>query len=115
MGALSRLMALDLAFCRRADLRELAIQMAHLKARCGFAFKSRLGKDTGLSGDQLAALAVWESSSQFDEEQRLVLAYAEAVADNAVSDELFAPFAATSEKRARSNALRLSAIGPAGR
>ena len=39
MGALSRLMALDLAFCRRADLRELAIQMAHLKARCGFAFE----------------------------------------------------------------------------
>lgn len=91
MSAMSRFMALELAFSKRRDLRELAIQTCHLKAGCGFGFESRISAAgaAGISPDQLAALAVWKSSSLFDDEQRLVIEYAEAVHDNAVTDELF--------------------------
>lgn len=95
MGAMSRFLALDLTFSKRADLRELVIQTAHLKSGCGFGFKSRFaaGKAAGISIEQLAALALWRTSSLFDEEQRLVIEYAEGVFDRAVSDDLLLRFA----------------------
>lgn len=94
MGSMSRFMALDLTFSKRTDLRELVIQTAHLKTNCGFGFESRIAaaQAAGISAEQLSALALWERSSLFDEEQRLVIEFAEAVADNAMSDELFARF-----------------------
>lgn len=101
MAAMSRFLALDLAFCKRLDLRELVIQTTHIKSKCGFAFESRLagsGK-TGISPEQLAALALWRSSSLFNEEQRLVIEYAEAVFDHAVSDELLARFVAAFDEK----------------
>lgn len=96
MGAMSRFLALDLAFSKRADLRDLLIQTAHIKAGAGFAFESRIAasKAAGLSAEQLAVLALWRTSSLFDAEQRLVIEYAEAVFDRAVSDDLLARFVA---------------------
>lgn len=48
--------------------------------------------DRGVAVDTLEALASWEKSREFDETERLVLAYAEAVvrSDRPVGDDLFA-------------------------
>lgn len=92
MGAMSRFMALDLNWSRqRPDLRELAIQTIHLKLKCGFGFESRIEacEAAGISSERLAALTVWKNAPVFDDEQRLVIEYAESVADSAVTDELF--------------------------
>lgn len=96
LGATSRLLAIDLEFSKRADLRELAIQTAHIRCGSGFSFESRLAacRAVGLQPDQIASLALWQTSSLFNEEQRLVLEYAEAVFDRAVSDELLDRFVA---------------------
>lgn len=96
MGAMSRLLALDVEFSKRADLREIAVQITHILNGCGFGFESKIKswQAAGLSLEQLAALSVWETSSLFDDEQRLVLEYATAVYDNAVSDELLGRFKA---------------------
>lgn len=102
MGAMSRFLALELTFSQRADLRELAIQVAHLKSGCGFGFESRLAaaKAAGISPEQLAVLALWRTTSLFDTEQRLVIEYAEAVCGHAVSDELLTRFVAVLGEKA---------------
>ena len=101
LGATSRLMALDLEFSKRTDLRELAIQTAHLKCGSGFSFESRLPAclAVGLSVEQVAVMALWKTSSLFSEDQRLVLEYAEAVFDRSVSDELLGRFVAVFGER----------------
>ena len=96
MGAMSRFMSLELAFSKRADLRDLLVQTTHLKAGAGFSFEARIpgAKAAGLSAEQLAVLGLWRTSSLFNEQQRLVVEYAEAVFDRTVSDELLARFVA---------------------
>lgn len=96
MGAMSKFMSLELTFSKRADLRDLVVQTTHLKAGAGFAFEARIkgAKAAGLTADQLAVLGVWRTTSLFDQEQRLVIEYAEAVFDRAVSDELLSRFVA---------------------
>ena len=51
-----------------------------------------MGSTLGLSDEKLLALLEWESSPLFDETERLVLEYADAITytDRDVSDELFA-------------------------
>lgn len=96
LGATSRLMALDLEFAKRADLRELAIQIAHLRCGSGFGFESRLAacRAAGLDNDQIATLALWRTSALFSEDQRLVMEYADAAFDRAIGDDLLARFVA---------------------
>jgi alkylhydroperoxidase family enzyme len=51
-----------------------------------------VGSTLGIADEKLLALLDWESSELFDETERLVLAYADAITitDRDVSDELFA-------------------------
>jgi len=51
-----------------------------------------VGSTLGIADEKLLALLAWESSTLFDETERLVLEYADAmtITDRDVSDELFA-------------------------
>jgi 4-carboxymuconolactone decarboxylase len=91
LAQLSRFIALDTAWCKRADLRELAIQTVNLHFRSDFSFRARLpnAKAAGIGADLLAALPEWRTSDLFDEEQRLVVEYTQAVVSGSVSDALF--------------------------
>ena len=91
LSRLTRSAVLEMAWCERRDLAELAIQAVNIHFRSGFSFETRMAnaEASGLGIDRLAALACWRTSSLFDEEQRLVLAYVEAVVTGAVPDDLF--------------------------
>lgn len=84
--------ALGLGWSQRKDLFELAVQAVHLHFKCDFSFAARIPKadPSGLGMDRLAALPFWRTSGLFDEEQRLVVEYVEAVASGDVPDELLA-------------------------
>jgi 4-carboxymuconolactone decarboxylase len=84
--------ALGLGWSQRKDLFELAVQAVHLHFKCDFSFAARLPKAdaSGLGIDRLAALPYWRTSSLFDEEQRLVVEYVEAVIAGDVPDALLA-------------------------
>lgn len=92
LSGLSRLIALETAWCKRTDLRELAIQTVNLRYASDYAFRSRLAiaASVGLRAELLAAIPEWRTSAVFDEEQRLVIEYSEAVMAGAVSADLFA-------------------------
>lgn len=89
---MSRFMALDLGFSKRADLRELALHALNLRLGCSFGFESRLGaaQASGIGAELLAALPHWRTTSLFDEEQRLVVEFANAVVANEMTDDLMA-------------------------
>ena len=91
LGELSAFLAVDLPWSQRRDLRELAIQAVNLRLDCAYAFNTRVeaAKAAGIGRDALDALANWRASDRFDEEQRLVIDYAENVVANSVSDSLF--------------------------
>lgn len=93
-GSLSRLTrsaVLEMGWSERRDLAELAVQAVNLHFRSAFSFETRLpnAEATGIGMERLAALPYWKTSSLFDEEQRLVLEYADAVVTGEVPDELF--------------------------
>jgi alkylhydroperoxidase family enzyme len=92
LAKLSGFIAGELPWCRRQDLRELAIQAVNLHFKSDYSFKARIPNAVagGLSNDLLAALPTWRASTLFTEEQRLVIEYANAVAAGEVSEELFA-------------------------
>jgi alkylhydroperoxidase family enzyme len=92
LAKLSGFIAGELPWCRRHDLRELAIQAVNLHFKSEYSFNARISNAVagGLSADLLAALPAWRTSSLFTEEQRLVIEYANAAAAGEVSDELFA-------------------------
>lgn len=89
---LSRFMALDLGWCRRTDLRELAFATLNLKLKSAYSFESRRGaaEAAGIGPALLAAIPDWETASVFDDEQRLVIAYTQAVVSGEVPEALFA-------------------------
>lgn len=64
-----------------ARLRELAILRLFQVMRCdyGFAHHVRLGKQVGLTEEEIEALAGYESAAGFSERERLVLQYTDAV------------------------------------
>jgi alkylhydroperoxidase family enzyme len=76
-----------------SKLRELAIlRVGHL-AQAEYEFKqhTRIALQSGVRQKQIDDIADWASSKQFDERERAVLAYTDAVArDIKVSDETFA-------------------------
>lgn len=92
LSKLTAHVALGLGWSQRKDLFELAVQAVHLHFKCDFSFAARIPKaePTGLGMDRLAALPFWRTSSLFDEEQRLVVEYVEAVASGDVSDDVLA-------------------------
>ncbi len=96
LAELSRFMALDLPWCGRVDLRELAIQTVNRESHCEYGFRTRIAiaAAAGVSEQAQEALADWRTSALFDDEQRLVIEYTQAVVRSAVSDELFSRVAA---------------------
>jgi alkylhydroperoxidase family enzyme len=92
LAKLSGLIAGELPWCRRKDLRELAIQAVNLHFKSDYSFNARIPNAlaSGISAELLGALASWRTSTAFSEEQRLIIEYANAVAAGEASDELFA-------------------------
>ena len=92
LSKLSGFAALQLGWSQRADLREIAIQAVNLHFKSSFSAQSRIKawQAVGLSLEQLAALPYWRTSELFDDEQRLVIEYALAVASGDVPEPLFA-------------------------
>jgi len=90
LAAMTRTVVLDLPFGGRADLVELAIQAVNLHFGCDFTFEARLplAEAKGVGKDRIAALALWRTSSLFDEDQRLVIAYALAAASGRAPDDV---------------------------
>jgi len=77
----------------RATLRELAILRVGYLAQARYEFNShtRIGLEVGVRQEQVDGIADWANSSEFNEEERAVLAYADEVAQQIkVKDETFA-------------------------
>lgn len=91
LAQLSRFIALDTEWCRRADLRELAIQTVNLHFGADYAFRTRIpaAGAAGIGPDMLAALPFWRTSILFDDAQRLVIEYSHAVVSGDVPAALF--------------------------
>ncbi|MCE7795290.1 hypothetical protein LWE61_01825 [Sphingobium sufflavum] len=87
----SRFLALDLEWCKRADLRELAIMTVNRHYGSTYSIRSReaIALAGGISADQAAALDDWRNSNLFDAEQRLVIDYAQTVLSGTVPAALF--------------------------
>jgi alkylhydroperoxidase family enzyme len=92
LATLSEFIALEMPWCHRADLRELAIQALNLHFKCDFAFQARLpnAQAAGIGAELLAAIPYWRTSPMFNEEQRLVVEYTNAVVVGDVPEGLFA-------------------------
>jgi len=92
LAKMSGFMALELPWCERRDLRELAIQSVnvHFKSDYSFEARRRGAEAAGISSAMQDTLATWETSDLFDDEQRLVIEFAHAAAAGSVPDELFA-------------------------
>ncbi len=88
----ARFMITELEFSKREDLKELAIQAMNLRLGCDFGWEAHIpiAKRAGISPELLSAIPFWRTSTMFDDEQRLVIEYADAVSIGDVSDELFA-------------------------
>ncbi len=73
-------------------LRELAVLRvgAMLGSRYEFAQHTVIGRRAGLSLEQIEALHDWQNSPLFNEVERAVLAYTDAVEKVQVNDEVFA-------------------------
>ena len=92
LARISALIAGELPWCQRKDLRELAIQTLNQHFRCDYSFKTRMpiAESVGISRELQGALPEWKNSSLFNDEQRLVVEYTNAVVRGAVPDDLFA-------------------------
>ena len=88
---LSGFLLLETAWGRRAAVRELAMQVVNRRLGCDYGAATRVGpaKAAGLSEVQLAAIADWRASDLFDDEQRLVIEYAETAVAGPIPDEIF--------------------------
>lgn len=92
LAMLSRFIALDMPWCQRSDLRELAIQTLNLHYKCDFAFQARLpnAKAAGVAPELLAAIPYFRTTPLFTEEQRLVIEYTNAVVTGDVPADVLA-------------------------
>ncbi len=82
----------QMPWSQQRDLRELAVQALNLHFKCDFSFQAHLvyAQAHGVSLEKQAAIPYWETSSLFNDEERLVIEYTLAVVKGPVSDELFA-------------------------
>ena len=92
LAKLSRFIALELPWCQRTDLRELAIQTLNLHFKCDFAFQARWphAQAAGIGPELQAAIPFFETTTLFNDEQRLVIEYTRAVVSGDVPAALFA-------------------------
>jgi alkylhydroperoxidase family enzyme len=92
LAKLSRFIALELPWCERTDLRELAIQTLNLHFKCDFAFQARWphAQAAGIRPELQAAIPFFKTTPLFDDEQRLVIEYTRAVISGDVPEALFA-------------------------
>lgn len=88
----SRFIVLDMPWCERPDLQELAVLTLNLHFKCDYAEEVRRARvrAAGISAALQDALPDWSDSPLFDEEQRLVIAYTSATISGSVTDALFA-------------------------
>ncbi len=91
MLRMTRYIALEMPWSKRRDLMELVVQTVNLHFRCESSHEARAAnaKASGISAELLAALPYWRTTSLFDDEQRLVIEYAEAVTAGEVPKMLF--------------------------
>ena len=85
----------------RTALRELSIQALNLHFRCDYNFQSHLRKAEerfGVPAEVQAAIPLWQTSTLFDDEQRLVIEYTLATVTGAVSNDPFARVASQFEE-----------------
>ncbi len=92
LARLSVFIATELPWCQRRDLREVAIQTLNLHFKSEYSFLTRMKAATaaGISVEAQKALPQWRTSALFDEDQRLVIEYTNAVVTGDVPAELFA-------------------------
>ncbi len=90
-AALTRFMVLETGWAKHQDLRELAIQSINRHFKSGFSWQARLphAPAAGISAAQLEAIGDWRTGDLFNDEQRLVLEYTEAVVTGVIPDALF--------------------------
>jgi alkylhydroperoxidase family enzyme len=84
--------AREMPWSHRRDLRELTIQTINLHYKCDFCFQAHLdlAEAVGIGAHLQAAIPYWQTTTLFDDEQKLVIEYTFAVLTADVSDELFA-------------------------
>ena len=82
----------DAKWTQRTDLREVAIQTLNLHYKCDFSFHAHLpiAQRCGISAEQQAALPYWRTSRLFDDDQKLIIEYTQAVIVADVPPALFA-------------------------
>jgi alkylhydroperoxidase family enzyme len=92
IARLTSYVARDMAWSKRVDLRELALQTLNTHFKCDFSFESHveMAKAAGVTTEMQAAIPQWRTSPLFDDEQRLVIEYTYATVTGDVPDELFA-------------------------
>ena len=91
LAKLGALIAGELPWCQRRDLRELAIQTLNVHFKCEYSFQSRAptAAAAGIGIELQNALPLWKNSALFNDEQRLVIEYTNAVVTGQVPDDLF--------------------------
>lgn len=91
LAKLSSLIAGGLTWCQRRDLRELAIQTLNTHFKSVYSFNARIPNALagGIGADLQAALPSWQTSNLFNDEQRLIIEYTQAVVRGDVPGELF--------------------------
>ncbi len=92
LAKLSGFIAVELPWCQRRDLREVAIQTLNLHFKSEYSFLTRIkaAVAAGISVEAQKALPVWKTSKLFDGDQRLVIEYTNAVVTGDVPGDLFA-------------------------
>lgn len=91
LARISGFLAVELPWCARLDLRELAIQTVNRHFGCEYSFRSRISiaEAAGVSKQMQDALDEWQESPLFSSEQRLVIEYAHATVTGKVPQPLF--------------------------
>ena len=89
---MSAAVIIDSAWGQRTALRELAFQTLGRHFGDTFSTEARRpnAEAAGLTAGQLAAIPEWRDSDLFDDEQKLVIEYTQAVVTGRVPDDLFA-------------------------
>jgi alkylhydroperoxidase family enzyme len=92
VSKLAGYIAVDMPWCHRRDLRELLIQTVNLHFKSDYSFQVRLAPAAaaGISLELQAAIPYWKTTALFNDEQRLVIEYVNAVVTGDPPAELVA-------------------------
>lgn len=91
LHTMSRYFVAEMGWSKRRDLLELAVQTLNLTYRCESSFEAHVphAKANGISVELQSALPYWRTSPLFNDEQRLVIEFTDAVVEGEVPDALF--------------------------